>query len=98
MPLVEFICFGCGESHYKFEDDLPFHPKTKERYLGIACECGSEQHKRMPPHVTVIHRTEIFMLTQLDSVHTIHDLDASLQREAADDREVKQQNAARREL
>jgi hypothetical protein len=98
MPLVEFVCYGCGESHYKFEEDLYTNPQTKERYPGYACDCGSEHYCRMPPKVTIIHRTEIFMLTQLDTVHTIHDLDAELQREAAEEREVKQQNAARKEL
>lgn len=92
MPLVEFICNKCTESSYVFEDDLVSgSPPDK-------CQCEGTSWWRMPPLVTVIHRTEIFMLTQLDTVHTIHDLDAELQREAADEREVKQQNAARREL
>lgn len=92
MPLVEFVCNKCTESSYTFDDDLVSGKPTDK------CQCGQADWWRMPPLVTIIHRTEIFMLTQLDTVHTIHDLDAELQREAADDREVKQQNAARKEL
>lgn len=98
MSLAEWQCLDCRNQVFVFDDELYAPEPNVEPYPGLACDCGCEYWKRMPPWVTVVHRTEIFMLTQLDSVHTIHDLDAVLQDEAAEEREVREQNKARREL
>lgn len=54
--------------------------------------------KVMPPKARCVHSTEIFMLSQLDSVYTIHELNSKLMQEARDEKEVKAQNEARKEI
>lgn len=98
MALSEWNCTHCKDQVFIFDDELYSPEEGVEPYPGFACHCGSEYWNKMPPWVTVVHRTEIFMLVQFDSVHTIHDLDAVLQDEASEEREVREQNKARREL
>ncbi len=91
MGLTEYQCTLCKNSFYVF-------PEERERLFSYSTENCKHKFKKMPPLVRCVHATEIFMLTQLDSIHTVHELNSQLMREAADDREAKQQNAARKEL
>lgn len=88
MALKEYVCSCCGNTQYVFEGE-------ENRLKQGLCEHSFE---KMPPSFLVVHSSEIFMLSQLDSVHTIDDLDKALTLEAADDREVRAQNEARRQL
>lgn len=95
MGLTEYRCTRCKDSFYAFPED----EQRIAEYKNYKCT-GKKSHKfeALPPLVRCVHMTEIFMLSQLDSVHTIHELNSRLMREAADDREVKMQNLARKEL
>lgn len=93
MALLEYICKKCGKSEYLF-------PEEEERVLEFSkssCKKGDHVVEIMPPKVRCVHSTEIFMLSQLDSVFSVHELNSKVMQEARDEKEVKAQNEARRE-
>jgi hypothetical protein len=96
MGLTEYKCKKCQAYWFAF-------PEEKERILDFSdtsCLADGNFHDMevMPPKASTVHSTEIFMLSQLDSIHSVHDLNSTLMREAEEEREVKQQNNARKEL
>ncbi len=95
MALREYKCSRCGDTQYVFEGE--------ESSRLLQGNCGRvarwcHNYEKMPPLASVVHMTEIFMLSQLDSIDTIHELCTSITREAAEDREAKAHQEARREI
>lgn len=93
MALCQYKCSICGESELAFEEEL--------RLLG----CGDsfiESHawEKLPPRVSTVIATSSFMLDepQLDSLHTIYELDRQLNIEAREAKETELFQEIRRNL
>ena len=95
MALKEYICSQCQRIQYVFEGE-----EDNRLQEGLCRDLKKETHdfRKMPPSCSVVHSTDIFMLSQLDSIHTIDELDRRLTSEAADEREVRSQNEARKNI
>lgn len=86
MPLIEYIDSN-NKSHFVFageeQDRLP--------------ECT--EMRKMPPNPCVVHScTEYFIDFQLDSINSIYELDAQLNREVAEEKELKSYNYYRKNI
>ena len=91
------MCHKCGESDFFFPEDKERIEKFRSQKC-VSKKGGTHKVKVMPPKARCVHSTEIFMLSQLDSVYTIHELNSKLMQEARDEKEVKAQNEARKEI
>ena len=94
MALREYVCTRCGATQFAFEG---------EEHRLVTGQCGRFTRwghvlEKMPPQTSVVHSTEIFMLSQLDSISSIHELDEKMTRDAAEEREAKAHQIARREI
>jgi hypothetical protein len=95
MPLLEFQCQHCNKSEFAFDQD------ECDKRFKTSCKSNDEilcNYISLPPKARTVHSTEIFMLSQLDSIHTVHELNSHLMREATEEREAQAAMAARREM
>ncbi|CAB5220735.1 hypothetical protein UFOVP244_29 [uncultured Caudovirales phage] len=95
MALIEYLCQKCGSTSFVFGGDEDRLPKSSYHPGAGNHECKWEA---LPPLCSIVHSTDVFMLSQLDSIHTIEDLDAAATREAAEEREMKAYGNARKEI
>ena len=94
MPLFEYRCSKCFESIYAF-------PEDKDRISSFesgTCKSSNHEVERLAPKARCVHMTEVFMLSQFDSIETIHELNSKLMKEAEQEREDRQYQAARKEM
>jgi hypothetical protein len=96
MALVEYTCLECGSISYAFKGEEYRLPQSASGYR-TAINHSCKWHA-LSPLCSIVHSTEIFMISQIDSIHSIHALDAAATREAADERELKAYNNARKEI
>ena len=95
MSLIEYVCQTCGSTSFVFGGDENRLSKTSNQQRDGDHECKWEA---LPPLCSIVHSTDVFMLSQLDSIHTIEALDAAATREAAEEREMKAYGNARKEI
>lgn len=83
MALNEYICAKCGLRQLAFENEL-----TQGNCGTIIRWC--HDFVKMPPKVQVITATAMYMHEyQLDSFHTVYELDRQLNIEARNEKEME---------